>query len=391
MFDRFPVSEVRNDIKYYFADGKAPPNVFINDGSTIPTMQFTTASQMRVSFMYEGAGNRNQLGYFTYSLTNGVPRLLTETILFPDILDSNCLSAGHTVTTPLIPAGTYFGFFLIADGRCNPSTTQKYYTISSFNTPGDVGTRHVGMYVDGFRELLIIGFEDLLMASSDRDYEDTMFIFDSSGLEIQFDGVPFACTNSPCKNGGVCNYSTGTCNCTLTKYTGRSCETCSCADTNPCTVDTCTGPSCNATFWSDSISSCLNTQGCNHAAPVCPSSAVTTGVMTTGVATTRAPTTGIPTTGIPTTGVPTTGRVNPTTGVVRATTGVPTTGVPTTAVATTALPTTGEIQIINTHERPSQQESLTDDGFNTVTLVPESAASLTTISFFVCVLFSLLY
>jgi hypothetical protein len=326
-FTTFPINDVRNDIIYYFPSGRSPVPEFISDARAVPTITLTQAGPLRVSFMYEGAGYRNQLGYFTFdnSGVGGAPVKLTEALLFPDINDA-CVTPGMQVTTQDFPAGTKIGFYLISDG-CNAGpNAPKFYSISSFNT-ADHNVRHIGAYLDYFRELLIIGFEDLV-GLGDKDYEDTMFILDGSNLFIDWGNIAKACTGPVCANGGTCDYDTADCDCGNTKFYGFHCEICNCTDNNDCTTDTCQGPQlCIAPTWDTQAqnANCLNSQSCGHANTGCP----TTSVPTTAIPTTRAPTTGVPTTQVPTTRVPTTR--------------VPTTAVPTTQVPTTAQATTGAV------------------------------------------------
>jgi len=258
------------DIKFYFKDGVHPTQEFTNDSYSIPTFKINTATQIKVSFLYEGAGYRNQLGYVIWN-TAADGTIISpgqEEILFPDAsFDNNCLHSGDTVTSAgTIPAGSYIGFVLISNG-CNGGT-DKYYSSAQFNTPPtDRGLRHLASFVDGSRELVILGFEDLRFANSDLDFEDTMFVFDTLGVDVGYPDPPppLSCVDhrGPCMNQGRCNFNAGICNCPGLVYGGDTCTTCSCDDGNPCTTDRCIGNPCLMQFWTDNVAACRSQQSCN--------------------------------------------------------------------------------------------------------------------------------
>lgn len=75
---------------------------------------------------------------------------------------------------PLIPAGTNIGFFIHADGFCDGP--HKFYSFKELNPDGK---RHIGVYVDFSREILVLGFEDIFDLG-DSDYNDGRMKFSCS-------------------------------------------------------------------------------------------------------------------------------------------------------------------------------------------------------------------
>ena len=153
-------------------------------------------TEVRVSFISEGAGYKNTLGW--YKIVDGE---LTD----PKIIWSNAsargsggtLEAGDTVSLGELPEGTSIGFFLIANGhRANGDLSGKALSFEDGRLAADGsavkghvyfshdpaanpdGIEHVMTGVsddqDGY---LYMGFEDLFRGG-DRDFNDIMFTVD---------------------------------------------------------------------------------------------------------------------------------------------------------------------------------------------------------------------
>jgi hypothetical protein len=141
-----------------------------------------------VSFINEGAGYRNQLGFRAQGATN------TSGLLFNDIscTGTGCvgdwggkaLKLGDTVKTGKIKGGTQLDFGLRADGLNRGTDSYVFGTPSSQNADG---LQHVVAYTYGDR-YIVMGFEDLygdgksaqgkFGEQSDRDFNDTVFVVD---------------------------------------------------------------------------------------------------------------------------------------------------------------------------------------------------------------------
>jgi Domain of unknown function (DUF4114) len=162
---------------------------------------------VKVSFINEGAGYRNQLAFTATGKTN------TSGLLFSDISCSgsydggtcansdgggDTLKFGDTVKTGMIKGGTQLDFGLRADGFNRGSSAYIFGTPDSANADS---LNHVVAYTYGGK-YLIMGFEDLYGSGgsgqgnfgewSDRDFNDTVFVVDIGEANVT------------CLNAGTC-------------------------------------------------------------------------------------------------------------------------------------------------------------------------------------------
>lgn len=168
-------------------------------------LNLTTAADVRVYFIGEGAGYENSLGFNTLdALTakkDSTSREKTKDDKLPAALGDNgqlifpnasspvstfdpASKALRTRSAPLLPGdfvdlgkfegGTSFDFFLIADGANDGETV--YSTDASLNPDG---INHVVAFAYTIKDspYLILGFEDLY-GGGDRDYNDVLFAID---------------------------------------------------------------------------------------------------------------------------------------------------------------------------------------------------------------------
>jgi hypothetical protein len=142
---------------------------------------------VKVSFINEGAGYRNQLGY---TATGGSNK---SGMIFNDVScagagcispGANTLKLGDTVKLGTIAANTQLDFGLRADGF-NKGTGA--YVFGTPDTQNADGLQHVVAYTYG-KKYLVLGFEDLygdgtskqgtFKEKSDRDFNDAVFVVD---------------------------------------------------------------------------------------------------------------------------------------------------------------------------------------------------------------------
>ncbi|MFW5758550.1 MAG: LruC domain-containing protein [Bacteroidota bacterium] len=154
-------------------------------------------AEVWVTFVHEGAGYKNALGYYTYPTGN--PPASKEdiedmTIIFPNA--SYYGSGGNLMTgdkvqlmyldpetnlfDPVFPDGITIGWFLIANAFQFGSVDYGYYTHFSnsyLNVEEDPDLqKHNVLLYDEPRELMIIGFEDVRRDErSDEDFNDAVF------------------------------------------------------------------------------------------------------------------------------------------------------------------------------------------------------------------------
>ena len=152
-----------------------------------------------VTFVHEGAGWTNALGYYTYKsgTTPASAAALTDlTLIFPNASYSGSgggLTSGNKVQllyldpetklyTNVFPAGVTVGWFLVAQGwnssnKTVGNGTYKHYSDDSFNieTNADL-KKHAVLLFDANLKLFLLGFEDTKRdAGSDDDFNDAVF------------------------------------------------------------------------------------------------------------------------------------------------------------------------------------------------------------------------
>lgn len=176
-----------------------------------------------VTFMAEGAGFKNTLGYYTYQ--SGNPPTAASQIdsiftVFPNASRQNSggnLLAGDKVYLGNFPAGTAIGWVLMSDGwdgntqtikSSNPNQT-KFYSTYSFNPePNATLRQHNVQLLDPVRKIVYVGFEDRRRdQGSDEDFNDMVFFATATPFSsLDTSNLPFTdyCSDDD-DNDGVDN------------------------------------------------------------------------------------------------------------------------------------------------------------------------------------------
>lgn len=147
----------------------------------------TELADVWVTFVHEGAGWKNALGYFTYPKGNK-PATLQEVdslfVLFPNVSFTNsggALQTGDKVYLGRFPADTEIAWFLIPNGFSTGTgnltvTDQIKSSINDQNTYTPAAYKqHTILLNDSVRELLLLGFEDTTRPAGDNDFNDAIF------------------------------------------------------------------------------------------------------------------------------------------------------------------------------------------------------------------------
>lgn len=149
-------------------------------------------AEVWVTFVKEGAGYKNVLGFYTYDIANPMPTTPQPediTIVFPNVSEGGSgggLSAGDKVKIGDFPAGTGIGWVLLANGWNNVAVTPGQWQLFSnpdFNPEADPDLRHHNVLLsDPDNERVILGFEDIRRdyASCDNDFNDAVFYITSN-------------------------------------------------------------------------------------------------------------------------------------------------------------------------------------------------------------------
>ena len=150
---------------------------------------FTSGSQQRIvltkdtdvyaTFVTEGASLGNVLGYYVYNSNSvpGSPDDIEKQLIFPNI-HSSILTPGDTrkLGNTKLKAGSVVGFFLIVGGYRNGGVYFKRptsYTDVAWN-PNQL-QQHV-LFEESECGSIVLGFEDKESATSDKDYNDIIFM-----------------------------------------------------------------------------------------------------------------------------------------------------------------------------------------------------------------------
>jgi LruC domain-containing protein len=166
---------------------------YLASGNDINTNIIAT-SDVWITFVHEGAGYKNSLGFYTYP-TNDPPPTVQEIdtihIAFPNLsflYAGGGLTSGNKVHLGTFPPGTTIAWVIIANGwngsGVNPNSP-RYYSNQYFNPESSELTRqHNVILWDAVSERYIVGFEDLNRDGwCDEDFNDAIFYVTSNPVE----------------------------------------------------------------------------------------------------------------------------------------------------------------------------------------------------------------
>lgn len=160
---------------------------YLEAGKT-SNIELSDDADVWLTFVAEGAGWKNALGYYTYDLNNE-PQTAADidelTIIYPNASQAGSgggLVSGNKVYLGNFSANTGIGWFLVANGWSSSSKTVSGSTIryshTAFNSESDDDLKqHMVMLYDEERELFLLGFEDMTRTSNscDHDFNDAIF------------------------------------------------------------------------------------------------------------------------------------------------------------------------------------------------------------------------
>lgn len=193
------LADVRNTLPEGVSVIATKPHLLSDNTST----KIIEDANVFLTFLHEGAGYKNSMGYFVYQ-TNNPPTStsqIEEILVFPNTSYAQeqygALNSGDKVQlrykdpktkkfSDVFPAGTSIGWVLVADGfekkdskkrgTVGGNGKNKFYSISSLNPePANKERRHCVLLYDQQTQFSIIGFEDMLTTQGDNDYEDVLF------------------------------------------------------------------------------------------------------------------------------------------------------------------------------------------------------------------------
>jgi hypothetical protein len=172
-----------------------------------------------VTFVGEGAGYKNVLGFYTYDINNPptvAPTADKITIIFPNVSaagSGGSLLVGNKVKIGSFTAGTGIGWVLLANAWNGTKVTSglwQLYSNPNFNPEAKASDRqHNVLLKDSENQLIILGFEDIRRdySSCDQDFNDAIFYVTASPYDAirteNIADVSIASDVSSGNNGGL--------------------------------------------------------------------------------------------------------------------------------------------------------------------------------------------
>jgi LruC domain-containing protein len=186
-----------NDINAWLPERKPVPT---NNSQYLATSNETNvvlsqAAEVWVTFVHEGAGYMNVLGFYTYNTSSpitNVNQIDSITIVFPNASLSGSgggLFSGNRVKIGTFPANTGIGWVLFANGWGGSvnANAPKYYSDPELNPEALAANKqHTVLLHDVGRGLFLCGFEDINRTpgnSSDNDFNDLIFYVKSNPIQ----------------------------------------------------------------------------------------------------------------------------------------------------------------------------------------------------------------
>jgi LruC domain-containing protein len=160
------------------------PQYFVEPNQ--PDVIITQPSNVWVTFVHEGAGYKNVLGFYKYNINN-TPAFASDIdtihVVFPNVSFAGSgggLAAGNRVHIGIFGPGTGIGWVLIANGFNNGVITNGngiYYSNKAFNPEINPSKKkHTILLNDIGRGKYLLAFEDLNReGQSDDDFNDAVF------------------------------------------------------------------------------------------------------------------------------------------------------------------------------------------------------------------------
>ena len=155
------------------------------------------SSKVYLTFVHEGAGWKNTLGFYTYDINNP-PQTVYDidslTIIFPNVTNPGVVAPGDKVYLGEFPANTGIGYFLIAQGWigdtiCIPS--HIVFTDRRFNTFTTEEYRQQTILLNyEAQNRILLGFEDQKRPGGDNDFNDAVFYITAKTGSIDTTNIP---------------------------------------------------------------------------------------------------------------------------------------------------------------------------------------------------------
>ncbi len=162
---------------------------YLTEGNQKNVLLVDEAADVWVTFVHEGAGWKNSLGFYTYNVDNppqSVDDIETVTVIFPNVSlvgDGGGLVPGDKVYLGEFQPNTVIAWVLMANGWYSNAahvTNQTWYSDYNLNY---TGFQQSLLVYDSEYEKLLFGFEDMIFDSGDDDFNDAIFYATANPIE----------------------------------------------------------------------------------------------------------------------------------------------------------------------------------------------------------------
>jgi LruC domain-containing protein len=192
VIDAAMLADINATLPEYISLVTSHPQYFA--ASNEPNLVLKEASDVWVTFVHEGAGYRNVLGYYRYK-TNSPPATPAAIdsihVIFPNVSFAGSgggLTSGNKVHLGTFAPGTEIAWVLIADGFRNGGITNGNWVLYSdklLNPEANSALKqHTTLLNDLGRGKFLLSFEDLRRdGSCDNDFNDAVFYVTANPIQ----------------------------------------------------------------------------------------------------------------------------------------------------------------------------------------------------------------
>jgi LruC domain-containing protein len=216
VIDAAMLQDINATLPEYSVAPAAHPQYFAS--SNEHNLVLNDACNVWVTFVHEGAGYKNVLGFYTYD-KNDPPASAAEIdsihIIFPNVSFNGSgggLRSGNKVYLGAFAPGTEIGWVLVADGYRNNTVTNGLwllYSDQNLNPEGNATLKqHTILCNDIGRGKFLLSFEDQRRdGSTDNDFNDAIFYVTADPIQaVETQNIPLPSYTSPDTDGdGISN------------------------------------------------------------------------------------------------------------------------------------------------------------------------------------------
>ncbi len=158
---------------------------YLYQGNQFNAVIINQTTDIWITFVHEGAGNRNAFGFYTFDANNppqSADDIAEINVVFPNVsmVGSNGgLVPGDKINIGEFQPGTVIAWVLMANGWYNGAAHQVTNTWYSDKELNYTGYQQSVLFYDNEYDKLVLGFEDLMFNYGDDDFNDALFFIEA--------------------------------------------------------------------------------------------------------------------------------------------------------------------------------------------------------------------